>query len=64
MGALGTKIERNFAIEHSYMDFQSMILAFKMMRKTDPNYENLPAKYDKLFLSNLMVQEENIEFYM
>jgi hypothetical protein len=46
------------------MDFQSMILAFKMMRKSDPNYKNLPEKYDKLFLSSLMVQEDNIEFYM
>ena len=60
----GKDQDRSITVEYSYMDFQSMILGFKMMNMTDPNYAELPLKYDKLFLSNLMIQEDNIEFYM
>jgi hypothetical protein len=53
-------LERTIAVEHSFMDFQYMIIGEKISKaRTDGNFV-----FDELFLSKLMIQpESNVEFY-
>lgn len=55
--------ERTIAVEHSEMDFQYMIIGEKL--KFDPKTEGTKFVFDNLYLSNLMIQddESNVTFY-
>lgn len=56
----GKEGSRTIAVEHSFMDFQYMIIGEKISKaRTDGNFV-----FDELFLSKLMIQpESNVEFY-
>ena len=63
LNLLKKEVERNIAVEHTYMDFQFMIIGEKLAYNLEEN-KNQKFVFDDLYLSKLMIQnEDNVEFY-